>query len=242
MAGLLNRILFKTFDRLSRPLLKPVLRYEFNHPQFQTINERPIEYSFAFRCLQIIRPAKVLDVGSGRSAWPHLLSNCGFKVTAIDKIVGYWKNNYFNRHFHIVNEDIACSSLSDKFDCITCLSVLEHIPNHNAAVKGMLDLLKPGGFLIATFPYNQEIYVPNAYDLPDTSYPSNVGYICQIFSSNEMDRWLSDNGGEIVLEEFYEIFNGEFWTTGGGQIENPRKAEKSEPHHLGCFMIKKQTY
>jgi len=46
------------------------------------------------------------------------------------------------------NTDLIPSS----FDLITCLSVLEHIPEDKAAIKTMWTLLKPGGKLILTLP------------------------------------------------------------------------------------------
>jgi SAM-dependent methyltransferase len=38
------------------------------------------------------------------------------------------------------------------FDLITCISVLEHIPQDKAAIETMWSLLRPGGKLILTFP------------------------------------------------------------------------------------------
>lgn len=42
------------------------------------------------------------------------------------------------------------------FDLITCLSVLEHIPEDNAVIKTMWTLLRPGGKLILTLPGNAQ--------------------------------------------------------------------------------------
>jgi predicted SAM-dependent methyltransferase len=41
---------------------------------------------------------------------------------------------------------------SESFDIITCVSVLEHIPESNFAIRKMWDLLRPGGKLIITLP------------------------------------------------------------------------------------------
>ncbi|MBF0230746.1 MAG: methyltransferase domain-containing protein [Desulfamplus sp.] len=40
----------------------------------------------------------------------------------------------------------------DSFDLITCISVLEHIPNDKAVIETMWTLLRPGGKLILTLP------------------------------------------------------------------------------------------
>lgn len=46
----------------------------------------------------------------------------------------------------------AADFAPDTFDLITCISVLEHIPEDSAAVSKMWSLLKPGGKLILTVP------------------------------------------------------------------------------------------
>ena len=100
---IIKRSLRIIYEQFAAWLLKPMLIYEHHHPQREAINERPIEYAFAFKCLREISPQQVLDVGSGRSSWPHILANCGFKVTAIDQIKYYWKGGFFNRHYHIIH-------------------------------------------------------------------------------------------------------------------------------------------
>mgnify|MGYP003681945001 CR=1 FL=1 len=81
-------ILFKRqIKNLIHKCLPPQLicRYEFNNQSFIGFNERPVEYSFKFRSHKSLYPKKVLDVGTGKTALPHLMSTCGCLVTAIDK-------------------------------------------------------------------------------------------------------------------------------------------------------------
>lgn len=63
------------------------------------------------------------------------------------------------------------------FDLITCISVLEHIPEDQAAVRTMWSLLKPGGKLILTLPCMSaamEQYIShNPYGVLD---PGDNGY------------------------------------------------------------------
>lgn len=46
----------------------------------------------------------------------------------------------------------AANYASETFDLITCISVLEHIPDDKGAVETMWSLLRPGGKLILTLP------------------------------------------------------------------------------------------
>ena len=182
---------------------------------------------------------KALDVGTGTTALPHILSNCGFVVTAIDNITDYWSKGMVNRHFHIINDDILNPRISRKFNFITCVSVLEHIENHNDAIKGMVHLLREGGYIAITFPYNEDRYVENVYKLPDSSYGRSTSYICQVFSRSEIDGWLKENNCVIVEQEYWEVFEGNLWTF-GKRLTPPVQVEKNQRHHLTCILIKKR--
>lgn len=147
-----------------------ICRREFESQTFIRFNERPVEFSFVFRKIGEIYPRKILDVGTGTTALPHLMRNCGSLVTATDNVRDYWPFGMVNRHFYVIDDDITATRLSDKFDLITCISVLEHIQKSDDAVRNMLSLLKSNGHLILTFPYNEKSYVRNVYKLPGSSY------------------------------------------------------------------------
>jgi len=205
--------LFKIYNFLGRNFLSPLLRKEQVKRPFPEINERPVEYNFAFKHLRELCNGAILDIGPGQSSWPHLLSICGYKVVAVDKIGGYW-NSFFNRHYKVLNDDITNLAVQEKFQFVTCLSTLEHIPDHRAAVKGMHDALEPGGYLILTVPYNEENYHPNIYDHPNAGYGQSANYIAQVYSRKEVNEWIADSNFEIVDQEYTQVFTGEYWTMG----------------------------
>jgi SAM-dependent methyltransferase len=243
MIRTIKQTLYRLYNILGRWYLYPLLRLEWKTSERRgladkNINERPIEFGFAFKWLSKIYPAEVLDVGSGTTAWPHVMANCGISITAIDKTKGYWESGFFNRHYYIINDDITKPNITKQFDLITCLSVLEHIPNHKKAINEMIKLLKPGGHLVLTFPYNEKQYIDNVYKLPNAGYGQDASYICQVFSRRELDTWLKENGARIVEQEYYEIFTGALWTF-GRRIYPPRKVKKVERCHLTCVLIQK---
>lgn len=150
--NIFKRAAYQLFTLLGRE----VCRREYLNQGSVELNERAIEYSFALRCVWRTSARRLLDVGSGYSPWPALLRNCGYIVTAIDSMKGYWRGSIFNRHFHIIKDDIddiTKPKLSGTFDLITCISTLEHIPNHKDAVRGMFSLLKPEGYPVAALSF-----------------------------------------------------------------------------------------
>lgn len=225
-------------NRFGKIYCNKICKREYNNPFFNSINERPIEYRFVFESLTKACPETVLDVGTGMSALPHLINNCGFKVTAIDNIYDYWSKGMFNRHYHIIHDDITMTKLDSKFDFITCISVLKHIPNYEIAVKNIFKLLKKHGYLILTFPYNEHNYFYNIYNHPKAGYGKTKPYICQVFSRNELYKLLNTINGKIIKQEYWQCFNGEYWTI-GERLYPPKQVQKNDKYQLTCLLIQK---
>ncbi len=235
MLGLKQQIA-RLYSKAARLPMNPVLWYEWSRRDQRRINERPIEYPFALTCLSDLCPSSVLDVGTGTSAWPQLLVNCGYNVTAIDEGDSFWGHRPSNRHHYVLRDDITNPSIEGEFDAMTCLSVIEHIPDHEAAVRGLRSLLSSGGHAILSFPYNERRFIENVYALQGVSYGAHAPYICRVYSRREVQGWLAQ-GFEIVRQEYYRIFTGDLWAF-GQRLRPPVKTGVNEPHHLTCILLR----
>ncbi len=224
--------------KFGRWYIKEINKRDYRSQQFRYINERPIEYNFVFKSVSRFFPRKVLDVGTGTTALPSLLMDCGCLVASIDNIDDYWDKGMYNQHFYIINDNIVETKITEKFDFVTCVSVLEHIKDHKTAIQNMFKLLKKSGHLILTFPYNENRYIENVYKHPEAGYGKNVPYICQVFSRDNIGMWLKDNECEVVDQEYWQVFNGDLWTF-GERINPPLQVTKNEKHQLSCILIKK---
>ncbi len=230
--------LFSFYEKLVMFFIKPIFHREIKYP-LKRMNERPVEFAFAFKYIAKFYPKTMLDVGTGGAAFPHVVNYCGIKMTASDYTDKYWSNGMSNRHVPIVKLDITKPELSKTFDMITCISVLEHIKENRAALKGMFSLLKPGGHIVLTFPYNETTYVDDVYRHPNAGYGKDHAFIGQVYSRAEVTHWLNDNHAEIVDQEYYEVFTGELWTMGESIYPlKPTTADKK--HHLTCLLLKKK--
>lgn len=220
--------------------LRKMLKKEYDVQTYEP-NERCVEYRFVFEAITTTAPETVLDIGTGKTALPHLMQSCGLKVTATDNIYDYWsKYGMFNRHFYVIDDDITKSRLTQTFDMVTCISTLEHIADFESAVENMARLLKPGGHLVLTCPYTENMYVDNVYKRLGSSVNSEVTYICQSFSRANLDTWLSRNRMKIVQQEYWQCFDGDLWSVGKA-INPPRKVSKEQKHQLTCLLIQKGT-
>ena len=233
----MKKIILKIYNFIAKKYLSPLLKIEQKKGPSK-INERATEYSFSFKHIQRLCTGKLLDIGPGKSSWPHILWNCGFQVMAIDKIDGYW-NSFFNRHYKIVIDDITDPKTTEKFQFVTCLSVLEHIPDHRLAMINMHKLLEKDGYLILTFPYNENEYHENIYKHPQAGYGQDANFITQIYSRNEVNEWLKDTSFEIIDQEYYQVFTGALWTL-GERIAPCIKTSNIDLHHLTCILLQKK--
>lgn len=224
--------------RAGRWYLERVCQAESKSQRFFHHSERSIEYRFALENLALQRPTKVLDVGTGTTAWPHLLRNCGFIVTAIDNVKDYWPAGMVNRHWTVLNVDITnIRDFCGDFQAITCISVLEHIENHLQAMKNMARLLTSGGSLILTCPFNNYEFSPNVYARPDALYGQGEPYICQSYSARQLTEWLQ-LGFTLTRRELWQLFSGPVWAT-GQRAAWKRVDSEAELHQLGCFVLRR---
>ncbi len=180
----------------------------------------------------------LLDVGPGQSSWPALVSGCGYHVTALDEVVSYWQASVFNRHFYVLHQDITKPELDRKFGIITCLSTLEHIRKHTQAVSAMAGLLKAGGILVLTVPYNEHCYVPNVYALPEASYGQEAPYICQVFCRNTLEEWISSTSLVLCRQSYFQVFSGQMWSF-GNRLQPMKEVAVNEPHHLSGIVLRR---
>ena len=96
----------------------------------------------------------VLDVGCGGGLLCEAMFDQGAIVTGIDAAgpgievakIHSQKNNKNIDYFEKTAEELITEKKS-YYDVVTCLEVLEHVPDPGHLVKNCVDLLKPGGFL-----------------------------------------------------------------------------------------------
>lgn len=145
----------------------------------------------------------------------------------------------FNRHFLVQHDDITKSRLEPGFDGLTCLNVMMAVVDDKAAIAGMFRLVRPGGLIILSFPYNEQKPMENVYKHPEAGYGQNFRFPCRIYTRWDIDGWLRENPGECVAQEYYRMFTGEFWTM--GERVPPTAVHVGEPHQFTSVVIRKDA-
>lgn len=162
----------------------------------------------------------VLDVGCGGGLLTESLAAKGAKVTGIDlngSLVEVAKLHLLESKLDIEYQKISAEAHADErpgyYDVLTCLEMLEHVPDPGAIVKACAKLVKPGGQLFfSTINRNPKAYLAAivAAEYVLKLLPKNTHDYAKFIRPSELSHWA--RACELMPEEIvglnYQPFSG----------------------------------
>lgn len=156
-----------------------------------------------------LRGARALDVGCGGGLLSEALAREGADVTAIDLAPDLVKVAKLHRLESGVQVDYRLSAVEalaaempGAFDVVTCMEMLEHVPDPAAVVAACATLLKPGGRLFLST-LNR---TPAAFALAIVGaeyvarmLPKGTHHYRDFIRPSELGAWL--RAADLVLED-----------------------------------------
>jgi 2-polyprenyl-6-hydroxyphenyl methylase/3-demethylubiquinone-9 3-methyltransferase len=101
-----------------------------------------------------LQGARILDVGCGAGLLSEALARNGAEVTALDLAPELIKVARLHRlesgvtvDYRLQSTESLAQELPGHFDAVTCMEMLEHVPDPQAVIRACATLLKPGGRL-----------------------------------------------------------------------------------------------
>ena len=103
--------------------------------------------------LKFVAPGKSLDIGTATGLFPSLLKEAGFDAEGIEfnEASAQWGSRHYG--IKIMSGSLETSGVSpESYDLITMTDVLEHTDHPLRFLDFVRSYLKPGGFMLITFP------------------------------------------------------------------------------------------
>ena len=123
--------------------------------EFKPLHEiNPLRVAYIERQAQGVEGKKILDVGCGGGILTEALAHKGARVTGIDVAELSLKVAKMHLRESGLEVDYQLSTVEDfaqqnaaQFDIVTCLEMLEHVPDPASIIASASRLLKPDGML-----------------------------------------------------------------------------------------------
>ncbi len=190
--------------------------------EFKPLHEiNPLRLNFIDQRAQI-DGKKVLDIGCGGGILSESMAARGAHVTGID--AGKAPLTVARLHAlesgvdvdyrHITAEGLA-AEMPGSFDVVTCMEMLEHVPNPASVLNACAELVKPGGHVfLSTINRSPKAY---AFAIVGAEYllqmlPKGTHEYNKFITPAELEQWSRESGLQFkeILGMSYNPFNKQY--------------------------------
>ncbi len=167
--------------------------------EFKPLHDiNPLRLGWIDRCVGL-RGKRVLDVGCGGGLLSEGMAALGAEVTGIDlseKPLGVARLHLLESGQKVDYRQISAEELAEQmpgaFDTVTCLEMLEHVPNPSSTITACARLVKPGGqVFFSTLNRNPKAYL---FAVIGAEYllkllPKGTHDYAKFIKPSELTRW-----------------------------------------------------
>ncbi len=134
---------------------------------FRTLHQiNPLRLQFVQQH-QSLKGQKLADIGCGAGIFSEALAQAGAKVTGIDMAADvidvaaqHAQANGLDIDYHVSTVESFVQTHAKTYDSVTCMEMLEHVPDPEAIIAHCAELVKPGGYVfLSTLNRNIKAYL-----------------------------------------------------------------------------------
>ena len=166
---------------------------------------------------------KVVDIGCGGGILSESMALRGATVKGIDLAtagLSVAKLHAQQTDADVEYEKISAEALAERepasYDVVTCLEMLEHVPQPDKIIEACAKLVKPGGDLFfSTINRNPKSYL---FAIVGAEYvlnllPKGTHEYAKFITPSELDNWIraANLDNQDLIGMSYNPFNGKYW-------------------------------
>lgn len=174
--------------------------------------------------LAALRGKSVLDVGCGGGILAESMAAKALRVTGIDlaaKPLGVARlhaleTGVANLDYRQIATEALAAEAPGSFDVVTCMEMLEHVPEPSAVVQACASLVKPGGWVFfSTLNRNPKAFL---FAILGAEYvlgllPKGTHEYARFIRPSELARWIREGGMSVAGSRGmeYNPFTRRYW-------------------------------
>jgi 2-polyprenyl-6-hydroxyphenyl methylase/3-demethylubiquinone-9 3-methyltransferase len=176
--------------------------------EFRPLHEiNPLRLAHIARLAGGLAGKRVLDVGCGGGILAEAMAAEGAHVTGIDlaekplKVAAlHLLESGRSVDYRLVSAEALAAESPGSFDLVTCMEMLEHVPDPASTVRACMQLAKPGGWVFfATINRNPKSFL---FAIVGAEYvlnllPKGTHEYAKFIRPSELARWCRDAGLEV---------------------------------------------
>lgn len=199
--------------------------------EFKPLHEiNPLRLDYIIKRAEGINGKKIIDVGCGGGILADSLAQKGASVTGIDMgeaplsvaKLHQLESGQSVDYRHATAEQMAAEKPAN-FDIVTCMEMLEHVPEPGSIIEACSTLVKPGGDLfVSTINRTAKAF---AFAIVGAEYllkilPKGTHHYNKFIKPSEIDRWARQNNLQLqnLIGMHYNPLTKRYWLADGVDV------------------------